>query len=153
MYFPFFTQISIWTKKNPVTFDSYCIFIIDFPFVIFVTGEKDGPEFFLVTFVSSGVITLSVFSICYFRHADFYMDQEKLLLFHIVNVEKADLSLIFPSLRFRYVCNGGKDGLEFFLLTFVSSGVIILNVFSIGFFQYTDFYMDQEKPVTFFSYC
>ena len=56
VYFPFITfvmLISTWTKKNPVIFVSYCKcwkdwFIIDFPFVPFVTGEKDDPEFFLV---------------------------------------------------------------------------------------------------------
>ena len=40
MYFPFITLISTWTKKNPVTFVSYCkcfkgSFIIDLPFVTF----------------------------------------------------------------------------------------------------------------------
>ena len=39
--------------------------------------EKHGPDFFLITFVSSGVITLTVFSIRYIRYTDFYMDQEK----------------------------------------------------------------------------
>ena len=59
-------------------------FIIDFPFVTFVTfvmGKKMAQNFFLVTFVSSGVITLSVFSIRYFRYADFYMDHEKPVTF------------------------------------------------------------------------
>ena len=70
-----------------------------------------------------------------------------LLSFHIENVEKDDLSLIFPLLRLlRY---GEKDGPEFFLVTFVSSGVITLSVFSIRYFRYADFYMDQEKPCYF----
>ena len=52
-----------------------------------------------------------------------------------------------------YVCYGEKDGPEFFLVTFVSSGVMTLNVFSIRYFCYADFCMAQEKPVTFVSYC
>ena len=52
-----------------------------------------------------------------------------------------------------YVCYGEKDGPEFFLVTFVSSGVRTLNVFSIRYIRYADFCMGQEKPVTFVSYC
>ena len=72
-----------------------------------------------------------------------------LLLFHIVNVEKADLSLTFPSLRLLR----GKRWPRIFSRSFVSSGVITLNVFSISYFRYADFCRDQEKPVTFVSYC
>ena len=72
-----------------------------------------------------------------------------LLSFYIVNVEKADLSLIFPSLHLLR----GKRWPRIFSRSFVSSGVITLNVFSISYFRYADFYRDQEKPVTFVSYC
>ena len=61
--------------------------------------------------------------------------------------------MIYHWLSLRYVCYGEKDGPEFFLVTFVSSGVRTLNVISIRYFRYTDFCMDQEKPVTFVSYC
>ena len=145
--------------------------IIDFSFVtfvMFVTGEEDGPEFFLVTFVSSAVITLNVFSI---RYTDFYLDQEKpcyfysyckrfkesfiidfpfvtfimlitklknlLLSFHILNVEKAYIIIDFPFVTFVTFVTGEKDGPEFFLVTFVSSGVITLSVFSFRYFRYT----------------
>ena len=46
-----------------------------------------------------------------------------------------------------------KSTPEFFLVTFVSSGVRTLNVFSIRYIRYADFCMGQEKPVTFVSYC
>ena len=63
MYVPFVTfvmLISTWTKKNPVTFVSYCKYAY---------------------FVSSSVITLYVFSIHYFHYTDFKMDQEKTCYF------------------------------------------------------------------------
>ena len=75
-----------------------------------------------------------------------------LRLFHIVNDERHDLSLNFPSLRLLRLLQG-KRWPRFFLVTFVSSGVITLNVFSIRYFRYADFCMGQEKPVTFVSYC
>ena len=146
VYFPFVTfvtLISTWTRKNPVTFVLYCKcwkgwFIIDFPFVTFVTGKKMAQNFFLVTFVSSGVITLSVFSICYFRHADFYMDHEKPVTF--VSYCKC-WKLTFPLLCLLHLLRGKRWPRIFshFLITFVSSGVITLNVFSIRYFHYADF--------------
>ena len=75
-----------------------------------------------------------------------------LLSFHIVNVEKDDLSLIFLSLRLLCLLQG-KRWPRIFSRTFVSSGVITLCVLSIRYFRYADFYMDQEKPDTFVSHC
>ena len=66
-------------------------------------------------------------------------------LFHIVIVENNDLSLNSPLLHLLR----GKRWPRIFLVTFVSSRVIILRVFSIRYFQYADFYMDQEKPCYF----
>ena len=109
--------------------------------------DKDGPEFSLVTFVSSAVITLNVFSIRYFRYTDFYLDQEKPFYFRFIL--QMFLRILYHWLSLRYICHGEKDSPEFLLVTFVSSGVITLNVFSI---RYTDFYLDQENPVTFVSY-
>ena len=110
-------------------------------------GEKDGPDFFLVTFVSSGVITLSVFSIRYVCYADFYMDQEKPCYVRFILKMLKRMIYHWLSLRYVcYICYGEKDGPDFFLVTFVSSGVITLSVFSIRYVRYADFYMDQEKP-------
>ena len=72
--------------------------------------------------------------------------------FHIVNGERHDLSLIFPSLRLLRLLRG-KRWPRIFSCYFVSSGVMTLNVFSIRYIRYADFCMDQEKPVTFVSYC
>ena len=160
VYFPFVTfvmLISTWTKKNPVTFVSYfkCWkgwFIIDFPFV---TGEKDGPKFFLVTFVSSSVITLYVFSIRYFHYTDFKMDhilQNLLLLIHILNVEKDDLSLIFPTLHLLHLLRRKKMAQNFFSLP-----LFLLELSLSVYFPFVTFIMlistwNRKKPVSFFSY-
>lgn len=45
-----------------------------------------------------------------------------------------------------------RNGLEFFLVTFVSYRVITRNVFSIRYFRQADFYMHQKNPVTCVSY-
>ena len=86
----------------------------------------DGPEFFLVASVSVQGITLNVFSIRYVCYADFsslsmyfpfvtfvtlistWTRKNPVLSFHIVNVEKDDLSLIFPSLRLLRLIRGKR---------------------------------------------
>ena len=120
VYFPFVTfvtLISTWTRKNPVTFVSYwkCWkgwFIIDFPFVTFVTfvtGKKMAQIFFsLPLFLLES--SLSVFFPFVMFVTLFLHGPGKTLLrsFHIVNVEKDDLSLTFPSLRLLHLLRGKR---------------------------------------------
>ena len=67
----------------------------------------DGPEFFLVISVSVQVITLNVFSIRYFRYADFHRDQKNRVSFvSYCKWLKDILSLTLPSLHLLYLLQG-----------------------------------------------
>ena len=88
MYFPFVTFVTLifaWTRKSllrsfHIVNDERDDLSLTFPLLRLLRGKR-WPRIFLVIFVSSGVRTLNVFSIRYFRYADFCMAQEKPVTF------------------------------------------------------------------------
>ena len=128
---------------------------IDFPFVMFVTfvtGKKMAQNFFsLVLFLLESSLSM------YFPFVTFVMlistwtrKKTLLLSFQILNVEKADLSLIFPSL---HLLRRKKMAQNFFSLPLF----LLESSFSM-YFPFITFVMlistwTKKNPVTFVSYC
>ena len=99
------------------TFVSYCKwwkgwFIIDFPFVTFVTfvtGKKMAQNFFLLPLFLLESWLSMYFPFVTFVTLIFAWARKSLLRsFHIVNDERDDLSLIFPSLRLLRLLQGKR---------------------------------------------
>ena len=83
------------------------------------------------------------------------MDQEKnvLLSFHILNVEKANLSLIFPSLHLLHLLRRKKMAQNFFsLLLFLLESSLSMYVPFATFVMLISTWT-MKNPVTFVSYC
>ena len=150
------------THKGPSgAFVTYCNISCYF---CFCSSHHSQCIFHSLRFVMLFLITLIVFSIHYFRYADFHRDQKILFLsFHIANGSKDDLSLTLPSLHLLhgirwprnfscYFCFSSSHHSQciFHSLHFVMLFLITLNVFS---FRYADFHRDQKNPVSFVSYC